>query len=64
MCTTCGCGTDHVHVDGVQQPLARGSRAPLTGQERFAPAPAAPGLKDAAPGAAGVHAHGTSAARG
>jgi hydrogenase nickel incorporation protein HypB len=60
MCTTCGCGTDHVHVDGVGLPLARGSRAPLTGAEQFAPAAA-----EAAPGGAlgVVHAHGTTAGR-
>ena len=61
MCTTCGCGTDHVHIDGVGQPLARGSRAPLTGQEQFAPAPQV--VDGLAIGAAGVHAHGTSAGR-
>ena len=61
MCTTCGCGTDHVHIDGVDQPLARGSRAPLTGQEQFAPAPQV--VDGLAIGAAGVHAHGTSAGR-
>ena len=63
MCTTCGCGTDHVHIDGVGQPLARGTRAPLTGDEQFAPAPQAPAVEGLALGAAGVHAHGTSAGR-
>ena len=61
MCTTCGCGTDHVHIDGVGQPLARGSSAPLTGEEQFAPAPQV--VDGLAIGAAGVHAHGTSAGR-
>jgi len=61
MCTTCGCGTDHVHIDGVGQPLARGSRAPLTGVEQFVPAP--PAIEGLAIGAAGVHAHGTTAGR-
>ena len=61
MCTTCGCGTDHVHIDGVGQPLARGSGAPLTGAEQFAPV--SPAGDEPATGAAGVHAHGSSAAR-
>jgi hydrogenase nickel incorporation protein HypB len=61
MCTTCGCGTDHVHIDGVGQPLARGSKAPLSGQETFAPA--AEPVGELAIGAAAVHAHGTSAGR-
>jgi len=61
MCTTCGCGTDHVHIDGVGHALARGAQAPLTGQEQFAPAGNA--LPEPAIGAAGVHAHGTTAAR-
>jgi hydrogenase nickel incorporation protein HypB len=59
MCTTCGCGTDHVHIDGV---------AHATG--RLAPPPPAPGeittltpATEPAIGALGVHAHGTSAAR-
>ena len=63
MCTTCGCGTDHVHIDGVGQPLARGTRAPLTGDEQFAAAPGTPTVEGLALGAAGVHAHGTSAGR-
>jgi hydrogenase nickel incorporation protein HypB len=62
MCTTCGCGTDHVHIDGVGQPLARGSRAPLDGNEQFQPV-AAPGSGDPAIGEAAVHAHDTPAAR-
>jgi len=61
MCTTCGCGTDHVHIDGVGQSLARGSQAPLSGQETFVPQ--AEPVGDLAIGAAAVHAHGTSAAR-
>jgi hydrogenase nickel incorporation protein HypB len=61
MCTTCGCGTDHVHVDGVGQPLARGSPSPLTGREQFAPV--ARGTAADGAGAIGVHAHGTPAAR-
>ena len=61
MCTTCGCGTDHVHIDGVGQPLARGSQAPLSGQESFAPA--AQPVGELAIGPSAVHAHGTSAAR-
>jgi hydrogenase nickel incorporation protein HypB len=59
MCTTCGCGTDHVHIDGV---------AHATG--RLAPPPAPPGTITAltpaaepALGALGVHAHGVTAAR-
>jgi len=58
MCTTCGCGTDHVHIDGVGHPLARATPAPLTGGEQFA-AVGAP----QATGHLGVHAPGTSAAR-
>jgi len=61
MCTTCGCGTDHVHIDGVGQPLARMARAPLSGGEQFVPLPSA--ADEPSIGAAGVHAHGTSAAR-
>ncbi len=57
MCTTCGCGTDHVHIDGVGHALSRSATAPLTGAETFSPA-AEPSV-----GAAGVHAHGMSAAR-
>jgi hydrogenase nickel incorporation protein HypB len=79
MCTTCGCGTDQVHIDGVGHALARGAPAPLSGAERFTPvqvhgadgqernpvAANAGGTPDfeAQVGAAGVHAHGTSAAR-
>ncbi len=64
MCTTCGCGTDHVHIDGVGQALARGTRAPLAGVEQFVPlAPAPVSAVEAGIGAAGVHAHGTPAAR-
>jgi hydrogenase nickel incorporation protein HypB len=69
MCTTCGCGTDHVHVDGVGHALARGAAAPLTGVEHFVPAATDRGnggdARDfvAEIGAAGVHAHGTTAAR-
>jgi hydrogenase nickel incorporation protein HypB len=58
MCTTCGCGTDHVHIDGVGHPLARAELAPLTGGEKFA-AIASP----QATGHLGVHAHGTPASR-
>jgi hydrogenase nickel incorporation protein HypB len=58
MCTTCGCGTDHVHIDGVGHPLARAELAPLTGGEEFA----AVGTPPAA-GQLGVHAHGTTASR-
>jgi hydrogenase nickel incorporation protein HypB len=58
MCTTCGCGTDHVHIDGVARALARTTAAPLTGTEHFQPVPAVP-----ASGAMGVHAPGTSASR-
>ena len=61
MCTTCGCGTDHVHIDGVGQLLARGSQAPLSGRETFAPATEPVG--ELAIGAAAVHAHGTTAGR-
>lgn len=79
MCTTCGCGTDHVHIDGVGHALARGAPAPLSGAEQFVPVAssvrpsptagaASAGLPGAAEveaqvGAAGVHAVGTSAAR-
>jgi hydrogenase nickel incorporation protein HypB len=63
MCTTCGCGTDHVHVDGVGQPLARGSRAPLTGRERFAPVTSDATVGGLAVGAAAVRGRGTPAAR-
>jgi hydrogenase nickel incorporation protein HypB len=71
MCTTCGCGTDHVHIDGVGHSLARGAAAPLTGAEQFVPAAPAQDHEnrgraadfEAQVGAAGVHAHGTSAAR-
>jgi hydrogenase nickel incorporation protein HypB len=58
MCTTCGCGTDHVHIDGVGHPLARADLAPLTGGEKFAAVAAA-----ATTGSLGVHAHGTTASR-
>jgi hydrogenase nickel incorporation protein HypB len=64
MCTTCGCGTDHVHIDGVGHPLARAAQAPLTGAERFAAVPVAgSGETDSSFGHMGVHAHGTPAAR-
>ena len=64
MCTTCGCGTDHVHIDGVGHAIARGTAAPLSGAEQFVPvATAAVSAEEAGIGAAGVHAHGTSAAR-
>ena len=58
MCTTCGCGTDHVHIDGVGHLLARADLAPLTGGEKFAAVTAA-----ATTGSLGVHAHGTTASR-
>jgi hydrogenase nickel incorporation protein HypB len=58
MCTTCGCGTDHVHIDGVGHPLARADLAPLTGGEQFAAVAAADST-----GHMGVHAHGTPASR-
>jgi hydrogenase nickel incorporation protein HypB len=58
MCTTCGCGTDHVHIDGVGHPLARAEHAPLTGGETFA---AVAAVEQA--GQMGVHAHGTPASR-
>ena len=58
MCTTCGCGTDHVHIDGVGHPLARAELAPLTGGEQFAAVVATDST-----GHMGVHAHGTPAAR-
>ena len=64
MCTTCGCGTDQVHIDGVGHALSRMAAAPLSGLEQFVPmAPAAIGGAELGIGAAGVHAHGTSAAR-
>ncbi len=37
MCTTCGCGTDHVHLDGEGLPLARATLPPLDGSEQFTP---------------------------
>ena len=37
MCTTCGCGTDDVHVDGEGLPLARATMPPLDGTESFTP---------------------------
>ena len=61
MCTTCGCGTDHVHIDGVRRHVSRSEHAPLSGEERFVPlAPAAP---DPAAAAMAIHAHGTPASR-
>jgi len=57
MCTTCGCGTYQVHIDGVGHALARATPAPLTGSESFAPAAATP------VGALAVHAPATPAAR-
>ncbi len=59
MCTTCGCGTDHVHIDGVSQFVSRTTAAPLSGEERFFPIPAS----TPAVGAMAVHAHGTPASR-
>jgi len=59
MCTTCGCGTDHVHIDGVSQLVSRTTAAPLSGEERFFPMPAS----TPAVGAMAVHAHGTPASR-
>jgi len=61
MCTTCGCGTDHVHIDGVSQLVSRSAAAPLSGEERFVPLPAA--TPAPAVGAMAVHAHGTPASR-
>lgn len=58
MCTTCGCGTDHVHIDGVGHPLARADLAPLTGGEQFAAVVATDST-----GHMGVYAHGTPASR-
>jgi hydrogenase nickel incorporation protein HypB len=58
MCTTCGCGTDDVHIDGVGHPLARAEPAPLTGAETFAAVAEPQGA-----GHLGIHAHGTSTSR-
>ncbi len=61
MCTTCGCGTDHVHIDGAIQLVSRTTAAPLSGREQFVPLPAATHAPAARPMA--VHAHGTPASR-
>jgi hydrogenase nickel incorporation protein HypB len=60
MCTTCGCGTDDVHIDGQAHTLARVAPVPLTGEESFVPALGGARLGI---GAAGVHGPGVSAAR-
>jgi len=60
MCTTCGCGSDEVHIDGRAQALARGSAAPLSGHEHFAPVV---GGTELGIGALGVHGPGVTPAR-
>jgi hydrogenase nickel incorporation protein HypB len=60
MCTTCGCGTDQVHIDGHAHTLGRVVQQPLTGTEQFLPAI---GGAELGIGATGVHGPGVSAAR-